>query len=170
MRFVIINLTNAVIPITRTNMQKANLIPHKPFLLETMHTPEIKFWQSCTDPRFRILSDSTEIDRYLKVVANQAKNNTANTENVVSTQTDTTPQPEPEQNTIEPQPVTEIPNDVVENEVKEEVVEEETKTYTGEQLAEMKVAELKVIASELNITIPSSTNKAGIIDLILKNQ
>ena len=143
MRFVIINLTNTVIPITRTNMQKANLIPHKPFLLETMHTPEIKFWQSCTDPRFRILSDSTEIDRYLKVVANQAKNNTANIENVTPTQKDVTPQPEPEQNTTEPQPVTEIPNNVVVNEVKEEVVDEETKTYTGEQLTEMKVAELK---------------------------
>ena len=180
MRFVIINLTNKVIPITRTDAQKVNLIPHKPYVMETMHNPEIKFWQSCTDARFKIISNPTEIDRYLKVLANQVKHNTANnvvTDNSAIPQSENkevvevTPKAEPVINEVnkveEVVSVTEQSDAVTTN---NNVEVNEVNRYSADDLVVKKVVELKAIASELNIAFPSSTNKAGLIDLILKAQ
>ena len=73
MIFVIINRTDKVIPITRTSMEKVNLLPHKPYVLETLHTPEIHFWQHCTDSRLVVMTDANTIERYLRVLKNQEK-------------------------------------------------------------------------------------------------
>ena len=158
MCFLIINLTNNVIPITRTTLEKVELLPHKPFLLETMHNPEINFWRNCTDIRFKIMSEATEIDRYLKVLENQAKNNTA-TETVKVTD-----------NKVEPEEVPVVTDVSLSN---KEVKVEETPTlttYTEEELVGMKVTELKNIAQQLNIKLTNNVNKATIIQTILDNQ
>lgn len=156
MRFLIINLTNQKIPITRTTLEKVVLIPHKPYLLETMHNPEINFWMNCADTRFRVISNATEISRYMQVLENQAKNNTAES-NVVENITE-----------VKPDAVT-ITNEVVsENtEVKGEV---ESHKYTEEELVAMKVTDLKNLANSLNIQLPSGANKATIIETIIANQ
>lgn len=148
MIFVIINKTDRVIPITRTNMEKVNLEPHKPYVLETVHNPEIRFWQNCTDGRFAIISDTVSIERYLRVLSNQEKNNTAKTE------------------TKQTQAVTNINNDVAVN-TKEENINKTI--YTEAQLMALKVADLKTILTSMNVTIPN-TNKAGLVELILNNQ
>lgn len=150
MRFLILNLTDRPIPITRTNMKKVTLEAHKPYLLETMHTPEINFWQKCTDRRFKILTNATEIDRYLKVVANQA--NISKESNAVTT--------------INTPAETKISNET-------EVVnkEQDNKTvYAESDLVSMKVVELKELASSLKIQLPANANKATIITTIMENQ
>lgn len=162
MRFLIINLTNQKIPITRTTMEKVVLLPHKPYLMETMHNPEINFWMNCTDTRFRIISNNTEISRYMQVLDNQAKNNTAET-------TDT------DKGVIEvkPEAVT-VMNETVSEEIAEEIVDntqvESVVEYTEDNLIKMKVADLKDLANSLNIQIPNGANKATIIETIIANQ
>ena len=155
MIFVIINRTDKVIPITRTSMEKVNLLPHKPYVLETLHTPEIHFWQHCTDSRLVVMTDTNTIERYLRVLKNQEKNNTApqQAQPVTITNTDVTVAPE------------------VNNEAVNEPVEEVVNTkYTEEQLVALKVVDLKAILTEMDVTIPTSINKAGLVQLILDNQ
>lgn len=173
MRFVIINLTDRVIPITRTNMEKVILAPHKPYVLETMHTPEIKFWQSCTDSRFKVMTDSATIDRYLKVLKNQ--------ENVSTVKVDTPV--EKQEVKIENKAEIKVENintedvEVVEEPVKSDavtpktdVVETENTKYSEEQLIGMKVTELKSLAAQLGIALPNNANKSLIIETIYNNQ
>ncbi len=145
MIFVIINRTDKVITITRTNMEKVNLVPHKPYVLETVHNPEIRFWQNCTDNRFAILSDTATIQRYIRVLDNQEKNTAAKTE------------------TKQTQAVTNTNNDVAVDTKVEKTI------YTEAQLMALKVVDLKAILTSMNVTIPN-TNKAGLVKLILDNQ
>jgi len=168
MRFVIINLTDRVIPITKTNMEKVNLAPHKPYVLETMHTPEIKFWQNCTDSRFKVMSDPNVIDRYLRVLKNQEEATTKQTAveqpkkvetskvEVNNTDTNNIKVEEPiKSNAVTPEAV---------------VVENESTKYTEEQLIGMKVTELKSLAAQLGIALPANANKSLIIETIYNNQ
>ena len=166
MRFVIINLTDRVIPITRTNMEKVILAPHKPYVLETMHTPEIKFWQSCTDSRFKVMTDSATIDRYLKVLKNQ--------ENVSTVKVDTSVENKAE---IKVENINTEDVKVVEEPIKSDavtpktdVVETENTKYSEEQLIGMKVTELKSLAAQLGIALPNNANKSLIIETIYNNQ
>ena len=168
MIFVILNLTDNVVPITRTNMEKINIMPHKHYVLNTAHRPEINFWNNCTDPRLKVLKDATVIDRYLRVIKNQENNNTAK---VVKTPD------EKNQNAV-----TKVDKDVavkVTNEVKveeakveatENTTENTTKKYTDIELASMKVVELKALLNKMGIAFESNVNKAGLIELVLNNQ
>ena len=193
MRLIIINLTDKIVPITRTNLQKVNLPPHQPYVLDTLHNPEIKFWQNCTDPRFKIISNPTEIDRYLKVVSNRDKTKIA-TEKIETKQTaPSTVKSEPIYNNVETTniknvsavstdntKVTESVVEIVDNNINEksnDVTEDvenvsnvSNTKYSADELIGKKVVELKTIASELGIDLPNNVNKATIIDLIVKNQ
>lgn len=162
MNFLILNLTNNPIPITRVNMEQVIVNPHKHYLLETVHRPEINFWQNCTDGRFRVIVDQKAIDRYLKVIHNQEVNNTstvtAKVDNVVTESSKTVTKEESVDNTVSDNNVS-----VNENTITDEVIDVSKIKYTEESLLDMKVTELRELAATNNVAVPTNCNKATLV-------
>nr|DAU63652.1 MAG TPA: Rho termination factor, N-terminal domain [Caudoviricetes sp.] len=179
MKILIINLTNEPVSIVLADTSKAVLTPHKPYILDSFHRPEINYWTNCTDSRFKVIVDQAEVLRYCKVEANRAKGNSKiiNTETVAK-QVDIINNDKDE--VIANQIIEDSNIDVVktadttlednvakDKEVKAEEVVSHTFDLDKEGLENMSVASLKVLANKLEVKLPVNAKKKEIIEILL---
>ena len=179
MKILIINLTNEPISIVLADTSKATLIPHKPYILDSVHRPEINYWTNCTDSRFKVIVDQPEVLRYCKVMANRAKCNhkVINTETVAK-QVDIINKDKDE--VIANKIIEDSNIDIVKTadttleeeikkdmEVKAEDIAEHTVDLDKQGLENMSVASLKVLANRLEVKLPVNAKKKEIIEILL---
>lgn len=175
MKILIINLTNEPIDICLADASIVSITPHKPYILDSFHRPEINFWTSCTDPRFKVIVDQNEVLRYSRVVANQLKHSNATkkiqpivVDNAVETTDEEVEKIIEESNIDVIKTASETP--IVEE--TKEVLPEDVKTVDlkREELEKLTVASLKVLASRLEVQIPPYTKRKDIIEMLLKTE
>jgi hypothetical protein len=179
MKILIINLTNEPVSIVLADTSKATLIPHKPYILDSVHRPEINYWTNCTDSRFKVIVDQPEVLRYCKVEANRAKGNhkIINTETVAK-QAEVISKDKDE--AIANEIIKESNIDIVktaettleeaiakDKEVNVEEPVKHTLDLDKEGLENMSVASLKVLANRLEVKLPVNAKKKEIIETLL---
>lgn len=159
MQILIINLTDKPIDICLADTSTAVLTPHKPYILNSVHRPEINFWSNCLDPRFKVVTDQNEVIRYSRAIANRAKF----TNDVVNVIGDTT---------VTEEPIDSVDEEVTENVniVKETSENIETVDVNKEELEKMNVASLKAVAKKLEVQLPVNAKRKEIIELLLKDR
>ena len=183
MKILIINLTNEPVDIRLADTSLVTIAPHKPYILDSFHRPEINFWTNCTDSRFKVIVDQNEVIRYSRVVANQLKHS-AKVNVVKEEMSDTNETPDTtklndvvaeeiiKESNIEVIKTAEDISDTTSNntvEDKEEILNK-TVELTKEELDKMTVASLKVLASRLEVKLPLNAKRKEIIDILLKTE
>lgn len=177
MQIVIINRTDKNQQIRKSNGEVVVIKAYTPYILETVFKPEINFWTGCTDDRFLV---ATDIHMLPKLVAQLPKN-------VVDKQKDLIQTKKELNKAVEAKPVEKVEKPITQEateekqstkQVKEanednalEILDEAYKTNESileEDIKNLKMNDLKILASKRGIEIPKYCKKAELIDLILE--
>lgn len=172
MQIVIINRTNVNQQIRKCNGELVTIKAYSPYILETVFKPEINFWTGCTDDRFIV---ATDIHMLPKLVAQLPKD-------VVEKQKDLIRDNKEPVKAVETKPTEKVEEITKEEpavmQVKEanedkalEILDDAYKTNESileEDIKNLKMNDLKILASKRGIEIPKYCKKAELIDLILE--
>lgn len=181
MRIVIINRTNRPQTIRKSNGDIVTINAYSPFILETNFKPEINFWTNCVDERFIVTDKISDLNR---LVASLPKNVVKAQKKLIEEDSKITI----ENNTTKEIGATKekevviaksISNDTIsdDNNNIDKVVENEAiqtlktayetaKAEKVENLSNLTVKNLRILAEKMGIEIPNNTKKADIVKLI----
>lgn len=177
MQIVIINRTDKNQQIRKANGEIVVIKAYTPYILETVFKPEINFWTGCTDDRFIV---ATDVNMLPKLVAQLPKK-------VVDKQKDLIQTKKELNKDIKIEPTEKVNETVTQKaankkqsikQVKEanednalEILDKAYKTNESileEDIRNLKMNDLKILASKRGIEIPKYCKKAELIDLILE--
>lgn len=181
MQIIIINRTGKAQQIRKSNGDIVVIKAYSPYTLETTFKPEINFWTNCTDDRFIVTDNVSNLHRILaqlpkKVVDKQKEMLTKTTSS-----TDSNLKKEESIQTIHP--VTEEPTGKEKTDINTEVVTQaksDSKQILGDaynknksnmenEIRNLKLSDLKILASKQGVKIPYNCKKADLAELIINS-
>lgn len=171
MQIVIINRTNVNQQIRKCNGELVTIEAYSPYILETVFKPEINFWTGCTDDRFIV---ATDIHMLPKLVAQLPKAVVEKQKDLIrdNKEPDKTAETETTDKVEEPtkeEPVAQVKEANEDKALK--ILDDAYKTNESileEDIKNLKMNDLKILASKRGIEIPKYCKKAELIDLILE--
>jgi len=175
MRLVIINRTDTTQTIRKSNGDIVTINAYSPYILETDFKPEINFWTTCVDNRFIVTDKISELK---KLVSSLPKNIVKAQKEIIENNVKETETKKQEEVVIaEKVPDTtdavSVDNNNIINE--KETVEavnvlktayETVEAKTIEDISNLTVKNLKILAEKLGVTLPNNAKKTEIVKLI----
>ena len=173
MRLVIINRTDTSQTIRKSNGDIVTINAYSPYILETEFKPEINFWTNCVDNRFIVTDKISELK---KLVSSLPKNIVKAQKEIIENNVKETETKKQEEVVIaEKVPDTtdavSVDNNNIINE-KDNAVEALKSAYdkvemeTVENISNLTVKNLKILAEKLGVTLPNNAKKAEIVRLV----
>ena len=171
MRLVIINRTDTTQTIRKSNGDIVTINAYSPYILETEFKPEINFWTNCIDNRFIVTDKISELK---KLVSSLPKNIVkAQKEIIENKETETKKQEEVviAEKVPDTTDAVSVDNNNIINE-KDNAVEALKSAYdkvemeTVENISNLTVKNLKILAEKLGVTLPNNAKKAEIVRLV----
>ncbi len=171
MRLVIINRTDITQTIRKSNGDIVTINAYSPYILETEFKPEINFWTNCVDNRFIVTDKISELK---KLVSSLPKNIVkAQKEIIENKETETKKQEEVviAEKVPDTTDAVSVDNNNIINE-KDNAVEALKSAYdkvemeTVENISNLTVKNLKILAEKLGVTLPNNAKKAEIVRLV----
>lgn len=171
MRLVIINRTDTTQTIRKSNGDIVTINAYSPYILETDFKPEINFWTNCIDNRFIVTDKISELK---KLVSSLPKNIVkAQKEIIENKETETKKQEEVviAEKVPDTTDAVSVDNNNIINE-KDNAVEALKSAYdkvemeTVENISNLTVKNLKILAEKLGVTLPNNAKKAEIVRLV----
>lgn len=173
MRLVIINRTDTTQTIRKSNGDIVTINAYSPYILETEFKPEINFWTNCVDNRFIVTDKISELK---KLVSSLPKNIVKAQKEIIENNVKETETKKQEEVVIaEKVPDTtdavSVDNNNIINE-KDNAVEALKSAYdkvemeTVENISNLTVKNLKILAEKLGVTLPNNAKKAEIVRLV----
>ena len=173
MRLVIINRTDTTQTIRKSNGDIVTINAYSPYILETEFKPEINFWTNCIDNRFIVTDKISELK---KLVSSLPKNIVKAQKEIIENNVKKTETKKQEEVVIaEKVPDTtdavSVDNNNIINE-KDNAVEALKSAYdkvemeTVENISNLTVKNLKILAEKLGVTLPNNAKKAEIVRLV----
>lgn len=171
MRLVIINRTDTIQTIRKSNGDIVTINAYSPYILETEFKPEINFWTNCIDNRFIVTDKISELK---KLVSSLPRNIVkAQKEIIENKETETKKQEEVviAEKVPDTTDAVSVDNNNIINE-KDNAVEALKSAYnkvemeTVENISNLTVKNLKILAEKLGVTLPNNAKKAEIVRLV----
>ena len=173
MRLVIINRTDTTQTIRKSNGDIVTINAYSPYILETEFKPEINFWTNCIDNRFIVTDKISELK---KLVSSLPKNIVKAQKEIIENNVKETETKKQEEVVIaEKVPDTTDAVSVDNNNIiyeKDNAVEALKSAYdkvemeTVENISNLTVKNLKILAEKLGVTLPNNAKKAEIVRLV----
>lgn len=171
MRLVIINRTDTTQTIRKSNGDIVTINAYSPYILETEFKPEINFWTNCIDNRFIVTDKISELK---KLVSSLPKNIVkAQKEIIENKETETKKQEEVviAEKVPDTTDAVSVDNNNIINK-KDNAVEALKSAYdkvemeTVENISNLTIKNLKILAEKLGVTLPNNAKKAEIVRLV----
>lgn len=173
MRLVIINRTDTTQTIRKSNGDIVTINAYSPYILETEFKPEINFWTNCIDNRFIVTDKMSELK---KLVSSLPKNIVKAQKEIIENNVKETETKKQEEVVIaEKVPDTTDAVSVDNNNIinkKDNAVEALKSAYdkvemeTVENISNLTIKNLKILAEKLGVTLPNNAKKAEIVRLV----
>lgn len=173
MQIIIINRTDRNQQIRKANGEVVVIKAYSPYILETVFKPEINFWTGCTDDRFLV---ATDINKLPKLIAQLPKDVADKQKDLIQSKKESS------------EPVEDKPSETTKEEIVKEIeTVDDTKEANKDDKAfevledaykinenividdikNLKMNDLKILASKRGIEIPKYCKKTELIDLII---
>ena len=183
MQILIINRTDKAQQIRKSNGDIVVIKAYSPYTLETTFKPEINFWTNCTDDRFIVADNVSNLQKILA----QLPKKVVDKQKEMLTKTTSSANPNPKETESN-----EAHKSIEEEPIKKEVVVSTNDTETVTQaksdskqligdaynknksdreneIRNLKLSDLKILASKQGVKIPYNCKKADLAELIINS-